>query len=95
MGVVLPRFVSEFFAFMRLLLLVDEGFRLGTGIRMVLQLLLEDRSNRLDEMQKIMVTSANDDCERLLTTLQNVTLLHAVPSQTLRRLPQECEVPPE
>ncbi len=40
-----------------------------TGIRMVLHLLLEERSSALDEMQKLMVTSANDDCERLLTTL--------------------------
>ncbi len=43
-----------------------------TGIRMVLHLLLEDRSNHLDEMQKIMVSSANDDCERLLGTLNTL-----------------------
>ncbi|MES2924575.1 MAG: ATP-binding protein [Verrucomicrobiota bacterium] len=43
-----------------------------TGIRMVLHLLLEDRSDRLDEMQKIMVASANDDCERLLVTLNTL-----------------------
>ena len=44
-----------------------------TGIRMVLHLLLEERNSQLDEMQKIMVTSANEDCERLLVTL-NVLL---------------------
>lgn len=43
-----------------------------TGIRMVLHLLLEDRSNKLDEMQKIMIGSANDDCERLLATLNTL-----------------------
>lgn len=43
-----------------------------TGIRMVLHLLLEERSSSLDEMQKIMVTSANDDCERLLVTLNSL-----------------------
>jgi len=43
-----------------------------TGIRMVLHLLLEERSNHLDEMQKIMVTSASDDCERLLATLNTL-----------------------
>jgi two-component system, NtrC family, sensor histidine kinase KinB len=43
-----------------------------TGIRMVLHLLLEERSNHLDEMQKIMVASANEDCERLLTTLNTL-----------------------
>ena len=40
-----------------------------TGIRMVLHLLLEERSGGLSAMQKTMVTSANDDCERLLSTL--------------------------
>lgn len=43
-----------------------------TGIRMVLHLLLEERSSPLDKMQKIMVTSANDDCERLLVTLNSL-----------------------
>ncbi len=43
-----------------------------TGIRMVLHLLLEERSSPLDEMQKVMITSANDDCERLLATLNNL-----------------------
>lgn len=43
-----------------------------TGIRMVLHLLLEERSNKLDEMQRVMVTSANEDCERLLSTLNTL-----------------------
>jgi NtrC-family two-component system sensor histidine kinase KinB len=43
-----------------------------TGIRMVLHLLLEERSNHLDEMQKVMVSSANEDCERLLVTLNSL-----------------------
>lgn len=43
-----------------------------TGIRMVLHLLLEERSGPLDEMQKVMIHSANDDCERLLGTLNTL-----------------------
>jgi len=43
-----------------------------TGIRMVLHLLLEERTTKLDEMQRVMVTSANDDCERLLITLNTL-----------------------
>ena len=43
-----------------------------TGIRMVLHLLLEERSSKLDEIQKVMVTSANEDCERLLVTLNTL-----------------------
>jgi NtrC-family two-component system sensor histidine kinase KinB len=43
-----------------------------TGIRMVLHLLLEERNHQLDEMQRIMVNSANEDCERLLTTLNTL-----------------------
>ena len=43
-----------------------------TGIRMVLHLLLEERTGNLDEMQRVMVTSANDDCERLLITLNTL-----------------------
>ncbi len=42
-----------------------------TGIRMVLHLLLEERSGPLDEMQRVMISSANGDCERLLTTLNS------------------------
>ena len=40
-----------------------------TGIRMVLHLMLEDRTGSLSERQRIMVGSANEDCERLLATL--------------------------
>ena len=43
-----------------------------TGIRMVLHLLLEERSGQLDEIQRLMVSSANEDCERLLATLNNL-----------------------
>ncbi|MFT4175739.1 MAG: ATP-binding protein [Luteolibacter sp.] len=43
-----------------------------TGIRMVLHLLLEERNNKLDELQKTMVTSATEDCERLLLTLNSM-----------------------
>jgi len=43
-----------------------------TGIRMVLHLLLEERGGKLDAMQKTMVTSANEDCERLLSTLNTL-----------------------
>lgn len=43
-----------------------------TGIRMVLHLLLEERTGKLDEMQRVMVTSANEDCERLLGTLNTL-----------------------
>jgi len=43
-----------------------------TGIRMVLHLLLEQRSGDLSPVQKTMVSSANDDCERLLATLNTL-----------------------
>ncbi|QJE96245.1 ATP-binding protein [Luteolibacter luteus] len=43
-----------------------------TGIRMVLHLLLEERSGGLTDVQKTMVSSANDDCERLLVTLNTL-----------------------
>lgn len=43
-----------------------------TGIRMVLHLLLEGRTGDLNELQKNMVTSARDDCERLLVTLKRL-----------------------
>jgi two-component system, NtrC family, sensor histidine kinase KinB len=43
-----------------------------TGIRMVLHLLLEGRTGDLNEMQQNMVTSARDDCERLLVTLKRL-----------------------
>lgn len=40
-----------------------------TGIRMVLHLLLEERSSKLDDKQRMLVSSASGDCERLLTSL--------------------------
>ncbi len=43
-----------------------------TGIRMVLHLLLEGRSGQLDDLQKMMISTANDDCERLLVTLNTL-----------------------
>ncbi len=43
-----------------------------TGIRMVLHLLLEERVMKLDDMQRVMINSANDDCERLLITLNTL-----------------------
>jgi two-component system, NtrC family, sensor histidine kinase KinB len=43
-----------------------------TGIRMVLHLLLEGRTGELNNMQQNMVTSARDDCERLLITLKRL-----------------------
>ena len=60
-----------------------------TGIRMVLHLLMEDRSNHLDEMQKTMVGSANEDCERLLVTLNSLLDLSRAESGTthLARVP--------
>ena len=64
-----------------------------TGIRMVLHLLLEDRADRLDEMQKIMVSSANDDCERLLTTLNTLLDLSRAESGAthLSRVPMKLQ----
>jgi len=53
-----------------------------TGIRMVLHLLLEERATKLDEMQKTMVNSANEDCERLLTTLNSLLDLSRAESGT-------------
>jgi signal transduction histidine kinase/HAMP domain-containing protein len=43
-----------------------------TGIRMILHLLLEKSGGDLTEMQEEMVQAACDDCERLLTTLNNL-----------------------
>jgi NtrC-family two-component system sensor histidine kinase KinB len=40
-----------------------------TGIRMVLHLMMEDRTGNLSDRQRTMVASANEDCERLLATL--------------------------
>lgn len=65
-----------------------------TGIRMVLHLLLEERSTRnLDEMQRIMVSSANEDCERLLATLNTLLDLSRAESGAthLSRVPLELK----
>ncbi|MES2474983.1 MAG: ATP-binding protein [Verrucomicrobiota bacterium] len=64
-----------------------------TGIRMVLHLLLEERSTHLDEMQRVMVASANEDCERLLATLNNLLDLSRAESGTthLDRQPMSVE----
>lgn len=43
-----------------------------TGIRMVLLLLLEKKVGDLNELQEEMLTSAHNDCERLLETLRNL-----------------------
>jgi two-component system, NtrC family, sensor histidine kinase KinB len=51
-----------------------------TGIRMVLHLLLEGRTGSLNDMQQNMVTSARDDCERLLITLKRLLDLARVES---------------
>ena len=60
-----------------------------TGIRMVLHLLLEQRSGGLSDIQKTMVSSANDDCERLLLTLNTLLDLSRSESGTthLERVP--------
>lgn len=60
-----------------------------TGIRMVLHLLLEERSGKLSPIQKTMVSSANDDCERLLGTLNSLLDLSRAESGTthLERVP--------
>ncbi len=60
-----------------------------TGIRMVLHLLLEERSGVLSPIQKTMVSSANDDCERLLATLNTLLDLSRAESGTthLDRVP--------
>ncbi len=43
-----------------------------TGIRMVLHLLLEERTGVLTERQRTMISSASEDCERLLATLNTL-----------------------
>ncbi len=60
-----------------------------TGIRMVLHLLLEERASKLDSMQHTMVTSASEDCERLLVTLNTLLDLSRAESGTthLARIP--------
>lgn len=65
-----------------------------TGIRMVLHLLLEERSsNNLSEMQRVMVSSANEDCERLLATLNTLLDLSRAESGAthLSRVPLELK----
>lgn len=46
-----------------------------TSIRMVLHLLLEQKTGKLTKLQEEMVTSASADCERLLNTLANLQQL--------------------
>lgn len=60
-----------------------------TGIRMVLHLLMEDRNNHLDERQRLMVASANEESERLLATLNKLLDLSRAESGALQlsRLP--------
>jgi NtrC-family two-component system sensor histidine kinase KinB len=43
-----------------------------TGIRLVLHLLLDKRMGSLSESQEELVTTARDDCERLLRTLKSI-----------------------
>ncbi len=43
-----------------------------TSIRMVLHLLAEQKMGKLNESQESVVTSARDDCEKLLETLENL-----------------------
>ena len=43
-----------------------------TGIRLVLHLLLDKRTGSLSESQEELVTTARDDCERLLRTLKSI-----------------------
>jgi signal transduction histidine kinase len=65
-----------------------------TGIRMVLHLLLEERSGTLSPIQRTMVSSANDDCERLLATLNTLLDLSRAESGTthLDRVPVDLPV---
>lgn len=60
-----------------------------TGIRMVLHLLLEESGSSLNAMQHTMVESANEDCERLLVTLNTLLDLSRAEGGTthLSRLP--------
>ena len=55
-----------------------------TGIRMVLHLLMEDRGNHLDERQRLMVASANEESERLLATLNKLLDLSRAESGALQ-----------
>jgi NtrC-family two-component system sensor histidine kinase KinB len=60
-----------------------------TGIRMVLHLLFEDRGGNLTDRQRTMIASANEDCERLLATLNTLLDLSRAESGTthLDRMP--------
>jgi signal transduction histidine kinase/HAMP domain-containing protein len=53
-----------------------------TGIRMVLHLLLEDRAGNLSGRQQTMISSASEDCERLLATLNTLLDLSRAESGT-------------
>jgi two-component system, NtrC family, sensor histidine kinase KinB len=54
-----------------------------TCIRMVLLLLLEERSAQLDPTQRILITSASEDCERLLATVNRLLALSLAESGAL------------
>jgi signal transduction histidine kinase len=41
-----------------------------TGIRMILQLLIEEKVGSLNEQQRKMIRQANDDCERMVRVIQ-------------------------
>jgi signal transduction histidine kinase len=71
-----------------------------TSIRMVLHLLLEQKTGKLTTLQEQMVSSASDDCERLLETLvsllqlgtftsgsKHLTLQAVEPSALLQHIP--------
>jgi signal transduction histidine kinase len=64
-----------------------------TGIRMVLLLLLEERTGALSSMQQTMISSASDDCERLLATLNTLLDLSRAESGTthLDRVPTSLQ----
>jgi len=61
-----------------------------TGIRMVLHLLLEEKSGALSPMQKTMLDSANEDCDRLLSTLNRLLELARVESGASRLVTKPC-----
>jgi NtrC-family two-component system sensor histidine kinase KinB len=64
-----------------------------TGIRMVLLLLLEERTGALSSMQQTMISSASEDCERLLATLNTLLDLSRAESGTthLDRVPTSLQ----
>lgn len=63
-----------------------------TGIRMVLHLLLEEKGGRLGDLQKTMVESANDNCDRLLSTLNRLLELARVESGAARLETKACQL---